>query len=73
MRKESSTTSLAYSEASILAMPASTSMRLPVSFRRAALTIMVWMVSTLVAISARRNSTAWWSAICLPKVLRCWA
>ena len=29
--------------------------------------------STWVAMSARRKSTAWWSAMILPKVLRCWA
>ena len=73
MRKESSTTSLAYSLATIFAIPASTSIRLPVSLSRAALTIIVWATSTLVAISASRNSTAWCSAIALPKVLRCWA
>ena len=54
-------------------MPASRSLRWPASFLRAARTIIWWAASTLVAISASRNSTAWCSAIFLPKVSRCWA
>ena len=45
----------------------------PESLSRAALTIIWWDASTLVAISASRNSTAWCSAIFLPNVSRCWA
>ena len=45
----------------------------PESFFRAALTIIWWAASTLVAISARRKATAWWSAMGLPKVTRCCA
>jgi hypothetical protein len=55
MRKESSTTSLQYSLARYLAMPASRSLRSPASFLRAALTIIWCAASTLVAISASRN------------------
>ena len=55
MRKESSTTSLQYSEARYLAMPASRSLRWPESFLRAAITIIWWAASTLVAISASLN------------------
>ena len=54
-------------------MPASRSLRSPLSLVRAALTIIWWAASILVAISASRNSTAWCSAIFLPKVSRCWA
>ena len=55
------------------AMPASTSLREPASLSRAALTISGWEASTLVAISASWKAIAWCSAICLPKVSRCWA
>ena len=54
-------------------MPASTSLRSPASFSRAALTIIRCAASTLVAISASLNAMAWCSAIGLPNVLRCWA
>ena len=54
-------------------MPASRSLRSPESFLRAAVTIIWCAASTLTAMSARRNSTAWCSAIGLPKVWRCWA
>ena len=54
-------------------MPASTSLRSPESFRRAALTISACAASTLVAISASWNAIAWCWAIGLPKVSRCWA
>ena len=54
-------------------MPASRSLRSPESFIRAASTIIWCAASTLVAISASRNSTAWCWAICLPNVSRCWA
>ena len=40
---------------------------------RAAITIIWCAASTLVAISASRNSTAWCSAIGLPNVSRCCA
>nr|CRL72825.1 hypothetical protein CPGR_00966 [Mycolicibacter nonchromogenicus] len=73
MRKLCWVTSLQYSLARYFAMPAATSLRSPESFRRAALTTMRWAASTLVAISASPNATAWCSAIGLPKVLRCWA
>ena len=53
-------------------MPASRSLRSPASLCRAALTIIWCAASTFVAMSARRNSTAWCSAIFLPNVSRCW-
>ena len=66
-------TSAQYSLASSLAMPASTSLRSPESFSRAALTIIRCAASTLVAISASLNAIAWCWAIGLPNVERCWA
>src|SRR5215471_5497370 len=68
MRKASSTTSLPYSDARYLAIPASRSFRRPESFRRAAITIIWWAASTLVAISASLNAIAWCSAIGRPNV-----
>ena len=55
MRKASSTTSLPYSDARYLAIPASRSFRWPESFLRAAITIIWCAASTLVAISASLN------------------
>src|SRR5580698_4801770 len=49
MRNDSWVTSAQYSDASSLAMPASTSLRPPESFSRAALTMSRWAASTLVA------------------------
>ena len=73
MRNESAVTSKQYSLAKYLAMPASTSLRLPSSLSRAALTIIRCAASTFVAISASLKAMAWWSAICRPKVWRCCA
>ena len=52
MRKLCWVTSEQNSLAMYLAIPAATSLRSPESFSRAALTIMRWAASTLVAISA---------------------
>ena len=73
MRKDWLTTSAQYSAAMYFAMPASRSLRSPLSFRRAALTISWCAASTLLAMSAMRKRIAWWSTIFLPKVSRCWA
>ena len=54
-------------------MPASMSLRSPASFFRAAITIIWCAASTLVAMSASRNDTAWCSMMGLPKVTRCCA
>ena len=70
MRKESSTTSLPYSEARYFAIPASRSLRWPESFLRAAITIIWWAASTLVAISASLNAIASCWAMGLPKAYR---
>jgi len=59
MRNASWVTSAQYSLAISLAMPAATSLRSPESFSRAALTIIRWAASTLVAISASLNAIAW--------------
>src|SRR3712207_7827393 len=68
MRNDWVVTSAQYSLASSLAMPASTSLREPASFSRAALTMSACAASTLVAISASWKAIAWCWAIGLPKV-----
>src|SRR3954463_67167 len=73
MRKDWVVTSAQYSLASSLAIPASTSLRSPESFSRAARTISAWAASTLVAISASWKAIAWGWAMGLPNVSRCWA